>query len=102
MLTIHVWPRWLKEFLLTHPLYKSSQKIDSLDLQFTARFEKPCGLANGRHAVTGKNFEPPFSGLGTPADFARPHAAGTTLQCAPSIPARTDRRQNAAPQADGI
>ena len=23
MLTIHVWPRWLKEFLLTHPLYKS-------------------------------------------------------------------------------
>ena len=23
MLTIHVWPRWLKDFLLTHPLYKS-------------------------------------------------------------------------------
>ena len=23
MLTIHVWPKWLKEFLLTHPLYKS-------------------------------------------------------------------------------
>ena len=23
MLTIHVWPRRLKEFLLTHPLYKS-------------------------------------------------------------------------------
>ena len=23
MLTIHVWPRWVKEFLLTHPLYKS-------------------------------------------------------------------------------
>ena len=23
MLTIHVWPKWLKDFLLTHPLYKS-------------------------------------------------------------------------------
>jgi hypothetical protein len=23
MLTIHVWPKQLKEFLLTHPLYKS-------------------------------------------------------------------------------
>ena len=23
MLTIHVLPRWLKGFLLTHPLYKS-------------------------------------------------------------------------------
>ena len=23
MLTIHVWPKWVKEFLLTHPLYKS-------------------------------------------------------------------------------
>ena len=23
MLTIHVWPRWVKEFLLTPPLYKS-------------------------------------------------------------------------------
>ena len=23
MLTIHVWPRRLKDFLLTHPLYKS-------------------------------------------------------------------------------
>ena len=23
MLTIHVWPRWLKAFLLAHPLYKS-------------------------------------------------------------------------------
>ena len=23
MLTIHVWPKWLKRFLLTHPLYKS-------------------------------------------------------------------------------
>lgn len=23
MLTIHVWPKRLKEFLLTHPLYKS-------------------------------------------------------------------------------
>ena len=25
MLTIHVWPKWLKRFLLTHPLYKSPQ-----------------------------------------------------------------------------
>ena len=23
MLTIHVWPKWLKRFLLTHSLYKS-------------------------------------------------------------------------------
>ena len=23
MLTIHVWPKWLKRLLLTHPLYKS-------------------------------------------------------------------------------
>ena len=27
MLTIHVWPKRLKEFLLTHPLYKSPTKI---------------------------------------------------------------------------
>lgn len=26
MLTIHVWSKRLKEFLLTHPLYKSPQK----------------------------------------------------------------------------
>lgn len=26
MLTIHVWPKWLKEFLLTHPLYKSPEE----------------------------------------------------------------------------
>ena len=26
MLTIHVWPRRLKEFLLTHPLYKSPNR----------------------------------------------------------------------------
>jgi len=25
MLTIHVWPKRLKEFLLTHPLYKSPE-----------------------------------------------------------------------------
>ena len=35
MLTISVWPRRLKEFLLTHPLYKSPNffvdKIDRLD-----------------------------------------------------------------------
>ena len=28
MLTIHVWPRRLKEFLLTHPLYKSPRGFD--------------------------------------------------------------------------
>ena len=27
MLTIHVWPRWVKEFLLTHPLYKSPHTL---------------------------------------------------------------------------
>ena len=30
MLTIHVWPRRLKEFLLTHPLYKSPQAQRSI------------------------------------------------------------------------
>ena len=29
MLTIHVWPRRLKEFLLTHPLYKSPSPVGS-------------------------------------------------------------------------
>ena len=28
MLTIHVWPKRLKEFLLTHPLYKSPLRFD--------------------------------------------------------------------------
>ena len=27
MLTIHVWPKRLKEFLLTHPLYKSPSDL---------------------------------------------------------------------------
>ena len=30
MLTIHVWPKRLKEFLLTHPLYKSPCKSEEL------------------------------------------------------------------------
>lgn len=30
MLTISVWPRRLKEFLLTHPLYKSPDSFGSL------------------------------------------------------------------------
>ena len=29
MLTIHVWPKRLKEFLLTHPLYKSPEALSS-------------------------------------------------------------------------
>ena len=29
MLTIHVWPKRLKEFLLTHPLYKSPCKYEN-------------------------------------------------------------------------
>ena len=28
MLTIHVWPKRLKAFLLTHPLYKSPDRQD--------------------------------------------------------------------------
>ena len=32
MLTIHVWPRWVKEFLLTHPLYKSPQDFWSFTI----------------------------------------------------------------------
>lgn len=34
MLTIHVWPRRLKEFLLTHPLYKSPIKKRSVTFAF--------------------------------------------------------------------
>ena len=30
MLTIHVWPKWVKEFLLTHPLYKSPTFLSDL------------------------------------------------------------------------
>ena len=33
MLTIHVWPKRLKEFLLTHPLYKSPQIADPYGLR---------------------------------------------------------------------
>ena len=33
MLTIHVWPKWLKEFLLTHPLYKSPFRFSSSRLK---------------------------------------------------------------------
>ena len=29
MLTIHVWPRWLKAFLLAHDLYKSPRRRGS-------------------------------------------------------------------------
>jgi hypothetical protein len=31
MLTIHVWPKRLKEFLLTHPLYKSPTALGVCD-----------------------------------------------------------------------
>ena len=34
MLTIHVWPRWVKEFLLTHPLYKSPTVDECLAFPF--------------------------------------------------------------------
>lgn len=34
MLTIHVWPKRLKEFLLAHPLYKSPN-------QYLPRYGKP-------------------------------------------------------------
>ena len=36
MLTIHVWPKRLKEFLLTHPLYKSPQlRFRQLELTYS-------------------------------------------------------------------
>ena len=40
MLTIHVWPKWLKEFLLTHPLYKSPKKTSSLPELKNILFQK--------------------------------------------------------------
>ena len=43
MLTIHVWPKWLKRFLLTHPLYKSPASLPSLHVG-----EFRLNLLNGR------------------------------------------------------
>ena len=44
MLTIHVWPRRLKEFLLTHPLYKSpnrfGMKSGELDKRHALKFDR--------------------------------------------------------------
>ena len=37
MLTISVWPRRLKEFLLTHPLYKSPNRAISATRNDAAR-----------------------------------------------------------------
>ena len=37
MLTISVWPRRLKEFLLTHPLYKSPIRHEFISRNFVRR-----------------------------------------------------------------
>ena len=60
MLTIHVWPKWLKRFLLTHPLYKSP----------------PCGQFSCPHLPdSGRDSWPestcPESELKTQSRFAR-------------------------------
>ena len=41
MLTIHVWPKRLKEFLLTHPLYKSPKEIHAIDLWGKIEYNSP-------------------------------------------------------------
>ena len=43
MLTIHVWPRWVKEFLLTHPLYKSPDLSTIFNLVFHLVFPSLTG-----------------------------------------------------------
>jgi len=58
MLTIHVWPKRLKEFLLTHPLYKSPQNpsYDMLDFSFVV-FVSPCPPApcEGKESVRARH-----------------------------------------------
>ena len=64
MLTIHVWPKWLKEFLLTHPLYKSPpfrrhetvgypsrQIMDLESLDSAASATPPLQLRNRLHGL---------------------------------------------------
>ena len=45
MLTIHVWPRRLKEFLLTHPLYKSPKIMILLQILQKGLEDCNCGNA---------------------------------------------------------
>ena len=48
MLTIHVWPKWLKEFLLTHSLYKSPEgAAAALSEHRTAGVRRWAGAASG-------------------------------------------------------
>ena len=49
MRTIHVWPRRLKEFLLTHPLYKSP----SLFIRLQRLVSVAAGVVGGLGGVVG-------------------------------------------------
>ncbi len=50
MLTIHVWPRRLKEFLLTHPLYKSPDalRVHQVESRHFCRAGARLGCAGAR------------------------------------------------------
>ena len=60
MLTIHVWPRWVKEFLLTHPLYKSPYEIST----FSRHNGVNIGLVAGDGFREGETVLIMFSGRG--------------------------------------
>ena len=55
MLTIHVWPKWLKEFLLTHPLYKSPCPRLSLPILFRFPFHLAIRTAVFKPLIKGLN-----------------------------------------------
>ena len=66
MLTIHVWPKRLKEFLLTHPLYKSPGRMEK-------RVQKKAGtIAAVRAAMAGGPFF-------CPRDEGKKRAGGVLL-----------------------
>ena len=66
MLTIHVWPRWVKEFLLTHPLYKSPDEISQTEATdggnkvVFRRFEIHCGESAAGPIAQSRQFDTSF------------------------------------------
>ncbi len=52
MLTIHVWPKWLKEFLLTHPLYKSPYAYGKLQAIRQSTLQPDSKSVKHRHKPT--------------------------------------------------
>ena len=72
MLTIHVWPKWLKRFLLTHPLYKSPSN--------RAR-KRPEKIAFAEHGENGGlEARSPFGSPRLRSSFASRALAGSSLR----------------------